>query len=173
MDDPFRILGLPRRFDLTPADIAAAHRRVIARLHPDRASNAVEREAFVRDAAAAGAAKDRLSSDIFRAEELLELLGARPLLGAPLPPAFLAETLELREAIEEACLPGAASARASLAAAIAERCLREREAAAAAFAEALAGPPAEADASSLRAAAEAVVRLKYLERMRIRLDPGA
>src|ERR1700747_908515 len=36
-DDPFRVLGLPARPDLTDDDIRAAWRRIAAATHPDRA----------------------------------------------------------------------------------------------------------------------------------------
>jgi len=35
-DDPFRVLGLPRRADLTDDDVRAAWRRIAAATHPDR-----------------------------------------------------------------------------------------------------------------------------------------
>ena len=106
MDDPFGIIGLPRRFSLSASEISAAHLRAVSRLHPDRASNPLERDRLVQAAAAAGSAKQRLLKDTSRAEELMELLGARPLLAAPLPAGFLMETMEIREAIDEAISSG-------------------------------------------------------------------
>jgi hypothetical protein len=35
-DDPFRVLGLPRRADLSDDDVRAAWRRIAAATHPDR-----------------------------------------------------------------------------------------------------------------------------------------
>jgi len=180
MDDPFRILGLPRRFDLTPAEVATAHLRAVSRLHPDRATDSVQREQFVREAAAAGAAKQRLMHETLRAEELLELLGARHFLAAPLSPAFLMETLELRESIEEACAAPGDPRRTGLREQVDSLRAAELEAMAAAFSEALRasadsraasqGGVAEVDGvDALRRAAQATVRLRYLDRMQTRL----
>ena len=184
MDDPFRILGLPRRFDLTPAEVATAHLRAVSRLHPDRATDSVQREQFVREAAAAGAAKQRLMNETLRAAELRELLGARHFLAAPLAPAFLMETLELRESIEEACAAPGDARCAELRAQVESLRATELSGIAAAFAEALRattdpratshGGIAETDGSeALRRAAQATVRLRYLDRMQTRLagDP--
>lgn len=181
MDDAFAILGLDRRFDLTPAEVSAAHLRAVARLHPDRATDEVERDRMMRAAAAAGAAKQRLLSDQFRAEELLEFLGARSFLAEPLSPAFLMETLELREEVEAACEGGDAVTVDAVASRVGESLAGERASLAAALAAALAARQgaarsASADDGSSRAArdaASALVRMRYLARMadRLRGDP--
>jgi DnaJ-domain-containing protein 1 len=199
--DPFSILGLPRQFNLTPAQVATAHLRAVSRLHPDRALDPVERERLVREAAAAGAAKQRLSHDTSRAEELLELLGARSFTARPLSPAFLMETLEIREAIEDAC-GGSEEARAALDSNVAELRRAELAALQEAFAgvfdgegqgarvAAGAGSAGPSDAlaagaspalhvdlarnpalrAQLEAAADSLVRLRYLDRMVARLS---
>jgi molecular chaperone HscB len=172
--DPFSILGLPRQFNLTPAEVATAHLRVVARLHPDRALDPVERERLVREAAAAGAAKQRLSHDTSRAEELLELLGARSLTARPLSPAFLMETLEIREAIEDAC-GGSREARAALECSVVDLRRAELRVLESAFARVL-GDEGRGDPAlraELEAAADSLVRLRYLDRMVARLagDP--
>ena len=185
MEDPFRILGLPRQFDLTPAEVTTAHLRAVSRLHPDRATDEVQRVQMVQEAAAVGAAKQRVAHDLTRAEELLKLLGARSFLAAPLTPEFLMETMELRDAIEEVCAQGQSDARAALSQTIRQRRSDERGALASAFRVALAqsgdpGPgqhtPIASDGgmnkdaeASLRAAAAALVRLRYLDRMLERL----
>jgi len=198
--DPFSILGLPRQFNLTPAEVATAHLRAVSRLHPDRALDPVERERLVREAAAAGAAKQRLSHDTSRAEELLELLGARSLTARPLSPAFLMETLEIREAIEDAC-GGSQEARAALDCNVADLRRAELAALQEAFARVFdgegqgarvsagAGSAGPSDAlaaggspelrvdlarnpalrAQLEAAADSLVRLRYLDRMVARL----
>ena len=182
MDDAFAILGLDRRFDLTPAEVSAAHLRAIARLHPDRAADEVERDRMMRAAAAAGAAKQRLLSDSSRAEELLEFLGARSFLAEPLPPAFLMQTLELREEIEAACERGDADLLGAVSARVAEALSFERAALSAALSGALgagqggggaAGIAGGAVCRSARDAAAALVRMRYLARMadRLRGDP--
>jgi hypothetical protein len=198
--DPFSVLGLPRQFNLTPAEVATAHLRAVSRLHPDRALDPVERERLVREAAAAGAAKQRLSHDTSRAEELLELLGARSLTARPLSPAFLMETLEIREAIEDAC-GGSQEARAALDCNVADLRRAELAALQEAFARVFdgegqgarvsagagsAGPSGALAAGAspelrvdlarnpalraqLEAAADSLVRLRYLDRMVARL----
>ena len=170
MDDAFSILGLPRRFDLTPAEIASAHRRVVAKLHPDRAANPVEREQFLGGSAAAGAAKERLSSDISRAEELFRLLGAASFLAAPLAPDFLLETLELRESIEDACSSPSPTVREDLRSSIQARIHAATEVLRDELGQVVGSGDAGAVDSALRRAADALVRLRYLDRMRSRLE---
>ena len=199
MEDPFRILGLPRQFDLTPAEVTTAHLRAVSRLHPDRATDEVQRVQMVQEAAAVGAAKQRVAHDLTRAEELLKLLGARSFLSAPLAPEYLMETMEWRDAIEDACSHGDDAARAELTVRIRQRRAEELATLAGAFRVAV--PLAERETSehrssqsampatpdvqmtpavmssdlrtALQDAAAALVRLRYLDRMLDRLtgDP--
>lgn len=170
MDDPFGILGLPKRFALTAPEISAAHLRAVARLHPDRASNPLERDRLVQAAAAAGSAKQRLLKDTSRAEELIELLGARPLMAAPLPPEFLMDTMALREAIDSALESGDAVDRA----AISGRVQALRDEALTELSDSLGAAMAAFDAGIRDAAASgraaaALVQLRYIDRMVDRL----
>ena len=199
MEDPFRILGLPRQFDLTPAEVTTAHLRAVSRLHPDRATDEVQRVQMVQEAAAVGAAKQRVAHDLTRAEELLKLLGARSFLSAPLAPEYLMETMEWRDAIEDACSHGDGAVRAELTVRIRQRRAEELATLTGAFRTAM--PLAERDMSerppsqsaaeatpdlhgtpavmssdlrtALQDAAAALVRLRYLDRMLDRLtgDP--
>ena len=199
MEDPFRILGLPRQFDLTPAEVTTAHLRAVSRLLPDRATDEVQRVQMVQEAAAVGAAKQRVAHDLTRAEELLKLLGARSFLSAPLAPQYLMETMEWRDAIEDACSHGDGAGRAELTVRIRQR--RAEELATLAGAFRIAMPLAERETSehpssqsampatpdihgtpavmssdlrtALQDAAAALVRLRYLDRMLDRLtgDP--
>lgn len=199
MEDPFRILGLPRQFDLTPAEVTTAHLRAVSRLHPDRATDEVQRIQMVQEAAVVGAAKQRVAHDLTRAEELLKLLGARSFLSAPLAPEFLFETLEWRDAIEDACRQSDGASRAELTARIRLRRAEELATLASAFRIAmplakidrLEGPSSHVDVppspdsqgtpalmnsdlrTALQDAAAALVRLRYLDRMLDRLtgDP--
>jgi DnaJ-domain-containing protein 1 len=199
MEDPFRILGLPRQFDLTPAEVTTAHLRAVSRLHPDRATDEVQRVQMVQEAAAVGAAKQRVAHDLTRAEELLKFLGARSFLSAPLAPEFLFETLEWRDAIEDACRQSDGASRAELTARIRLRRAEELATLAGAFRIALplakierpegpsshVGVPPSTDShgtpavmsedlrTALQDAAAALVRLRYLDRMLDRLtgDP--
>jgi DnaJ-domain-containing protein 1 len=168
--DPFAILGLERRFDLTAPEIAAAYLRTVSRLHPDRARDAVERDEMVRASAAAGEARQRLMDESSRAEVLLEHLGARHLLRASPSPAFLMETLELRDSIEEALASGDATALEAAARTVSGL----RGAALADLSTGLGSPvPASGAGTDVGRAADAWVRLRYLERMRARLAGDA
>jgi molecular chaperone HscB len=199
MSDPFSILGLPRTFRVTAAEVAAAHLRAAAALHPDRARDPIERDALMRRAAEAGQAKQRLVSDVARAETLIALLapdagGAES--DPPLPGAFLMETMELRERIEAAVADAdeRRSIRSDVEARRAE-CLREVAEAldalegAAATSGAAAGsgagarggggpsqgaPPGVPDLGACaRRARGALARLRYVERMLDRLREAA
>lgn len=162
MADAFEILGLPRSFDVTSSQVAAAHLRACATLHPDRAKDALERDDFMRRAAAAGEAKQRLMSDVGRAEALLAARGVDAKLEVPLPPAFLMETMELRERIEESLTdPAARVEMHDEVATMREACVREL---------ALACRDAGSDTHAARAA---LARLRYIDRMQARLQDGA
>jgi hypothetical protein len=76
MEDPFRILGLPRQFDLTPAEVTTAHLRAVSRLHPDRATDEVQRVQMVQEAAAVGAAAGYVGGKV---APLLDKMGASKL----------------------------------------------------------------------------------------------
>jgi hypothetical protein len=154
---------------------------------------------MVQEAAAVGAAKQRVAHDLTRAEELLKLLGARSFLSAPLAPEYLMETMEWRDAIEDACSHGDGAARAELTVRIRQRRAEELAALAGAFRVAMPladrglsehsssqsampatpdihGTPAVMSSdlrTALQDAAAALVRLRYLDRMLDRLtgDP--
>ena len=158
-DDPFVVLGLERRFDVSPAQVSAAHLRTVSRLHPDRAQDPVERARLTRLAAQAGAAKQVLSDELSRAEVLLEHLGARSFMQCSPSPQFLMETMELREAIEDAAGSGDAGRLAALGDSVGSLAAEARSALSMALADGN-GP----------AGAAAWVRLRYLARMRDRLQ---
>jgi curved DNA-binding protein CbpA len=168
--DPFAILGLERRFDLSPPEIAAAFLRTVSRLHPDRARDAVERDEMVRASAVAGEARHRLMDESSRAEVLLEHLGARHLLRASPSAAFLMETLELRDAIEEALAQGDPAARDAASRTVSALHDAARADLASGLASAVSGDGAGGAAAR---AADAWVRLRYLARMRARLSGDA
>jgi hypothetical protein len=121
---------------------------------------------LVQAAAAVGSAKQRLLKDTARAEELIQLLGARPLLAAPLAPGFLMDTMEIREAIDEAIAsgdPDELSRIATRVRALRDEALSElRDALDTALAALDAGG---ADPAAASAAAAALVRLRYVDRM--------
>jgi molecular chaperone HscB len=108
MSDHFQIFDLPRRYELDPHLLEERYRALSRRWHPDRhgGATAAERVHVLRRATDLNDAYRTLRNDASRAEYLLRLHGVdvaaegkdRP----PVDPAFLAEILELREALHEA-----------------------------------------------------------------------
>jgi hypothetical protein len=106
-DDPFRVLGLPARPDLTDDDVRAAWRRIAAATHPDRDDGG---DPATFGAAAAAYALLRTAWD--RGEVLAEL-GLRG--SAPAPPReprprARVRALALRVAVTAAVCGGAFAA---------------------------------------------------------------
>lgn len=167
--DPFAALGLPCSLDLTPAEVAAAHLRAGARVHPDRARDPVERDRLLRESAVLGSAKRALQDPVLRAEALLRIAGI-PATDVPLAPTFLMETLELREAIEAAARGADAAGLASLRAqadALQRSAIDDLRTALGELGSA-SGEAAVAEAG--RRARAALARLRYAARMVDRLD---
>jgi curved DNA-binding protein CbpA len=78
--DPFRVLGVDHRADLTDEDVRAAWRRVAAATHPDRADGG-DPAGF----AAAAAAYTVLRTPSGRGEALADLLGPAAATPTPAP----------------------------------------------------------------------------------------
>ena len=102
MLDPFETLGLPRRFDLDPAELHAKYIQASSACHPDRhtdpvaQADAAERIAFINQAYTV------LSDPEKRADALLKLLGGPAKEDdKSLPPALLIEMMEIREQLEQ------------------------------------------------------------------------
>jgi len=157
-DDPFDRLGVEARFDLDAATVDAAHRALLMRLHPDRLSDPVEQADAARTMALVNAARATLLDDERRADALLRRLGG-PAKEADqsLPPSFLMEMMERREAMEEILAEGDPDERRALV-----------DWARAARAERLAAIEpllAAADSDSLRRARLEMNALRYIERM--------
>ncbi len=98
--DPFVLLGLPRRYVLDAAALAAAYRALARQIHPDRfvARPAVERRMALHWTAALNEARRVLRDDRTRARYLATGQAAPRERGGPtLDPAFLAEIFEWRE----------------------------------------------------------------------------
>lgn len=171
-DDPFDALGLPHTFRLDAGRIRSAHVRLLASLHPDRAASPVEAADLARRAAAVNAAERALADPLARGRALLARLGGQPV--ERMPPSFLAETMELRESLDEALAGGDVDGIAAARADAQERREAELEAIASAFDEAFAaapGSPARADAAGR--AAESLARLRYVTRLIERCDDPA
>lgn len=114
MDDPFALLGLPRRYGLDRAALEAAYLGRSAALHPDFADVGLE------DSAALNEARETLQDPERRALALWRLLGG---VGdeKALPPGFLMRVMEWREELEAARASGDAGSLAAF-----ERLAEER-----------------------------------------------
>ena len=114
MDDPFKLLGLPARFDLDDADIESASVRLCAQLHPDRITG-TDAEETVRKAAMANQAAATLMDPESRANILLRLHGgAAPDEDKSLPDGFLVEMMTMRQDMEQALQEPGDAARTRL-----------------------------------------------------------
>jgi molecular chaperone HscB len=163
MFDPFATLGLGRRFDLDPADIEARYRDLQRALHPDRhaGGTASERRLSLSRAIEVNEAYRTLKDDLRRAEALLALhASAHGGEEEAADPAFLAEVMDLREALGEARDRGDLARVHALAANVATRERAAREDLARAFGSGMAAP----DSDALAAIARLVGRLKYFRR---------
>lgn len=99
VDDPFDLLGFSRVFRLNSNDVVQAQARALARCHPDRHLEGVERELAMMRSAQINAAATILVDPLLRAEALIAI--SDPLGKAvPLAAAQLMELLEQRETME-------------------------------------------------------------------------
>lgn len=162
--DPFALLGLPRRFDLSDAEIEAAFLARLANVHPDLAGE----EASV-DAAALTAARGTLADPERRAGALLRLLGGPSASDDPaLPEGFLMEIMELREEVEADLASQGAEARRRWSAFAEERRRSHLARVAELFEAAMATPGPE----TLRGVRQELNAWRYTERLIEQLDPG-
>ncbi len=104
--DHFELLGLPRAFSLSETELEARWKQRIAQVHPDRfvAASPAEKRVAMHWSALINEAYRVLRDPLRRAQYLCELAGLpsldRP--GVSMNPAFLAQQIEWREALEEA-----------------------------------------------------------------------
>ncbi|MGH7243476.1 MAG: iron-sulfur cluster co-chaperone HscB C-terminal domain-containing protein [Phycisphaerales bacterium] len=107
--NPFQLLGLPARFEVDEASLRRAYLAKVSAIHPDLA-DADDSQGASADL---NRAREALANPESRANILLSLLGG-PAKEADksLPPAFLMEMMETREAIEAALASGQANERA-------------------------------------------------------------
>ncbi|MCI0365779.1 MAG: DnaJ domain-containing protein [Phycisphaerales bacterium] len=103
VDDPFALLGLPHRFEISSDQLQVAYLKRAAALHPDRFPDPIRQAQAAQDAARLNRAKAVLADDEQRANALLRQLGG-PVKeqDKSLPEGFLVEIMEVRQAIEEA-----------------------------------------------------------------------
>jgi len=106
-DDPFALLGLPRRFAIDAAQLQAAWLRRTASLHPDRITDPMQQAEAARNSARINDARNVLHDDEQRANVLLSLLGGPAKeQDKSLPDGFLMDILEVRQQMEEAQASG-------------------------------------------------------------------
>jgi molecular chaperone HscB len=105
-DDDFTLFALPRRFALDGEALAQRWRMLQAEVHPDRfsAEGAAAQRVAMQWAVRVNEAYRRLKDPLSRATYLCELAGHRldPHDNRSLPPAFLAQQMEWREALADA-----------------------------------------------------------------------
>ena len=105
MTDPFELLGIPARYDLDLAELAARQRDLSRALHPDRYAGrgASERRQALGKAIEVNEAARLLKDPVKRAELLLERQGVAVGEGVErqVPGDFLMEIMELREQLGE------------------------------------------------------------------------
>lgn len=104
--DHFELFGLPPRFALDTGELDRAYREVQGHVHPDRfaSGTAAERRVAMQWATRANEAYTTLRSPQKRAAYLVERAGV-PIeaeTNTAMPPAFLLQQMELREALDDA-----------------------------------------------------------------------
>lgn len=102
--DPFETLGLPRRYEVDPADLEKRYRELQRALHPDKFAQApaADRRAALSRAVTVNEAYRTLRDDLQRAAALLRLAGRAPVEGERADAELLMEVMELRESLADA-----------------------------------------------------------------------
>jgi molecular chaperone HscB len=104
--DHFELFGLPRAFSIDRALLEKSYREVQSRVHPDRFAHAgdAERRASLQWTTRVNEAFETLRDPVKRAAHLLALHGVDVAFetNTAMPPEFLMQQMELREALEEA-----------------------------------------------------------------------
>jgi len=115
-DDDFTLLGLPSRFAQDRAAIDTRWRELQAQVHPDRfaAEGAAAQRVAMQWAVRVNEAYQRMKDPLKRAAYLCELNGAaiNAENNTAMPPGFLIQQMEWREALDEAALLPAVEALA-------------------------------------------------------------
>lgn len=99
VDNPFDLLGFSRHFKLDANDVVQTQARALARCHPDRHPEGVERELAMMRSAQINAAATILVDPLLRAEALIAISDPTGK-AVPLAAAQLMELLEQRESME-------------------------------------------------------------------------
>ncbi len=106
MENHFDLFQMPARFAIDVAQLDAAYRELQGRVHPDKfaAASDAEKRVAMQWATRANEAYKTLKNPLHRAAYLCELHGVD--LGiesnTTMPPAFLMQQMEWREALDEA-----------------------------------------------------------------------
>ena len=102
--DPYETLGLPRSYEIDPAQVRKAWLSASAELHPDRAgADPLDEAEVARRSAAINEARRLLDDPELRADTLLRLLGGPAKESdKSLPDGFLMAMMETREELEAA-----------------------------------------------------------------------
>lgn len=105
-DDDFTIFGVPQRFAQTRADLDQRWRQLQAEVHPDKfaSEGAGAQRLAMQWAVRVNEAYARLKDPLSRASYLCELRGAAidAERNTAMPPAFLMQQMEWREALDDA-----------------------------------------------------------------------
>ncbi len=105
-DDDFTLFGLPQRFALDRAELDRRWRQLQAEVHPDRfaAQGAAAQRVAMQWAVRVNEAYRRLKEPLARGAYLCELRGAaiEAERNTAMPPAFLMQQMQWREALDEA-----------------------------------------------------------------------
>lgn len=106
MQNHFDLFQLPQQFSIDVAALDAAYREVQGRVHPDRFVNAgdADKRVALQWATQANEAYQALKNPLKRATYLCELNGVdlNTETNTAMPPAFLMQQMEWREALQQA-----------------------------------------------------------------------
>jgi molecular chaperone HscB len=103
----FELFGLPARFSINLGTLENAYRRLQGELHPDRhvSNSEMQRRISLQLSTTVNDAYRTLRHPTSRAQCLIDMAAQSDAkqFGTAVPPAFLIEQMEWREAIESAC----------------------------------------------------------------------
>lgn len=102
-ENPFELFGLPSQFALDAKELEARHRELSKSVHPDKhvGAGAGMRAQALSHAVSVNEAYRVLRDPLLRAEAVAKVRGLSLPEKAALPPAFLMDVMEQREALAE------------------------------------------------------------------------
>jgi molecular chaperone HscB len=161
MQSHFDLFGLAAAYALEPEALERSYREIQSRVHPDRFAHAgeAERRASLQWTTRVNEAYRTLKDPVQRARHLLELHGVDVAFetNTAMPPDFLMQQMELREALEEARNTSALDA-------LRRNLFKEKQSLENAIAEAI------DVAKDYAGAAELVRKLQFLDRLDSEID---